>query len=392
MKKILIVGGGIGGMTAAACLLQAGFDVDVFEQAPRLGEVGAGIQLSANPMRVLRHLGLVEQLEQVGVRPSSYQFRMFDTGEVLQEVPLGDGYLDRHGVPYLSVHRADLLDALIGAVRALNANAVTLNAKLVDFSEDVNGITLSFEDGNEVHGDVLLGADGIKSIVRERILGKTAVHYTGDQSWRILVPAERLAAEMRPDTVNICVGPGKHGVIYPIRPNGLVNMVGCVEYETWDDESWTTRYPWSELKGDFEGWSDDVQAIIDGADRDECYRWAMNNRPPVDNWSTGRATLLGDAAHPTLPYMAQGGGMAIEDGAVFSRAFEQEKDIAQALQLYQRNRLDRTARIVNESSANRQMFHLPSVEALRAAFANRDINAERNDWLFSYDPTTVELK
>ena len=392
MKKILIVGGGIGGMTAAACLLQAGLDVDVFEQAPRLGEVGAGIQLSANPMRVLRQLGLVEQLEEAGVRPSSYQFRMFDSGEVLQEVPLGDGYLDRHGVPYLSVHRADLLDALIGAVRALRADAVTLNAKLVDFSEDANGVTLRFEDGREARGDVLVGADGIRSIVRERILGKTEVHYTGDQSWRILVPGDRLAAEMRPDTVNICVGPGKHGVIYRIRPDGLVNMVGCVEYETWDAESWTNRRPWTELKADFEGWSDDVQAIIDGADRDECFRWAMNNRPPVDNWSTARATLLGDAAHPTLPYMAQGGGMAVEDGAVIARAFQQEKDIGEALQVYQRNRLDRTARIVNESSANREMFHLPSEEALRAAFANRDMNAERNDWLFSYDPTSVELK
>ncbi len=391
MKKVLIVGGGIGGMTAAACLLQAGFDVQVFEQAPGLGEVGAGIQLSANPMRVLRHLGLVEQLEARGVCPSSYQFRMFDSGEVLQEIPLGRGYLARHGVPYLSVHRADLLDALIGAVRGLRADAVTLNAKLVDYTEDANGVSLRFEDGGTARGDVLVGADGIKSMVRERILGATAVHYTGDQSWRILVPAERLAVELRPDTVNICVGPGKHGVVYPIRPDGLINMVGCVEYETWDDESWTTRHPWAELKADFAGWSDDVQAIIDGADRAECYRWAMNNRPPVDNWSTARATLLGDAAHPTLPYMAQGGGMAIEDGAVLARAFQQEAKIGQALQLYQRNRLQRTARIVNESSANRQMFHLPSVEALRQAFASRDLNAERNEWLFSYDPTTVKL-
>nr|MBC8240407.1 FAD-dependent monooxygenase [Alphaproteobacteria bacterium] len=238
MKKILIVGGGIGGMTAAACLLKAGFHVQVFEQAPNLGEVGAGIQLSANPMRVLRHLGLVEQLEQAGVRPTSYQFKMFDTAEVLQEIPLGDGYVDRHGVPYLSVHRADLLDALIGAVRALKSDAVTLNANATDFSEDENGITLHFQDGGEARGDVLIGADGIKSMVRAKTLGPTPVHYTGDQSWRILVPAARLDPGMRPDTVNICVGPGKHGVVYPIRRDGLVNMVGCVEYETWDDESW----------------------------------------------------------------------------------------------------------------------------------------------------------
>ena len=392
MKKILIVGGGIGGMTAAACLLKAGFHVDVFEQAPKLGEVGAGIQLSANPMRVLRHLGLVAELEQAGVRPASYQFKMFDTGELLQEIPLGDGYVDRHGVPYLSVHRADLLDALIGAVHALRADAVTLNAMARDFSEDQNGVTLHFQDGGEARGDVLIGADGIRSMVREKILGQTAVHYTGDQSWRILVPADRLKAEMRPDTVNICVGPGKHGVVYPIRRDGLVNMVGCVEYETWDDESWTARRPWAEMKADFAGWHDNIQAIIDNADKDQCFRWAMNNRPPAENWRTARTTLLGDAAHPSLPYMAQGGAMAIEDGAVIARALTQETDVGEALELYQRNRLERTARIVNESSANRNMFHLPSEAALRQAFAQRDMNAERTAWLFSYDPMTVELR
>ncbi|MDE0942780.1 MAG: FAD-dependent monooxygenase [Alphaproteobacteria bacterium] len=395
MKKILIVGGGIGGMTAAACLLRAGFEVQVFEQAAELGEVGAGIQLSANPMRVLAHLGLVERLAALGVAPTAYQFKMFDTGEVLQEIPLGDGYVDRHGVPYLSVHRADLLDCLIHAVRDLDPKAVRLNAKVVDYWEDGEGVTLAFAEGEEARGDILIGADGIKSLVRARILGETPVHYTGDQSWRILVPAERLAPEMRPDTVNICVGPGKHGVVYPIRPDGpecLLNMVGCVEYETWDDESWTARRPWAEMKADFAGWHDNIQAIIDHADKDQCFRWAMNNRPPVDNWRTARTTLLGDAAHPTLPYMAQGGGMAIEDGAVIARALSQDDDVSEALELYQRNRLERTARIVNESSANRDMFHLASEAALREAFAQRDMNAERTAWLFSYDPMTVELR
>ena len=391
MKKVLIIGGGIGGMAAAGCLLKAGFEVEVFEQAPVLGEVGAGIQMSANPMRVLRHLGLVERLAAAGNRPEAYQFRMFDSAEVLQEIPLGDGYIERHGVPYLSVHRADLLDALISAVVEQDANAVRLNAEVVDFAEDADSVTVTLANGDSARGDVLIGADGIKSLVRARLLGQTPVHYTGDQSWRILVPAERLPADKRPQTVNICVGPGKHGVVYPIRADGLLNMVGCVEYETWDEESWTNRCPWEELKADFAGWHDNIQVIIDNAHRDECYRWAMNNRPPVDNWSSARVTLLGDAAHPTLPYMAQGGGMAIEDGAVIARALAQEDDVTEALDLYQRNRLERTARIVNESSANRAMFHLPSEAALRDAFAQRDMNAERTAWLFSYDPMNVEL-
>ena len=206
-----------------------------------------------------------------------------------------------------------------------------------------------------------------------------------------LVPADRLPADQRPQTVNICVGPGKHGVIYPIRQDGLVNMVGCVEYADWDEESWTNRRPWSEMKADFAGWHPGIQAIIDHADHDQCFRWAMNNRPPVDNWSSARVTLLGDAAHPSLPYMAQGGAMAIEDGAVLARALTDSPTIAEALQLYQRNRIARTTRVVNESSANRAMFHLPSEAALRDAFAKRDMNAERSAWLFSYDPMTTEL-
>jgi len=391
MFRVLIVGGGIGGMTAAACLLHAGIHVSIFEQAVKLGEVGAGIQLSANATRVLRYLNLIDEVSRHGVKPEAYQFKMFDTAEVLQEIPLGEGYTRRHGVPYLSIHRADLLSALTKAVELHDATAIHLNATALDFVEDNFGVTLRLANGDEVRGDILIGADGIKSMVRRKILGETSVHYTGDQSWRILVPAERLNPEQRPNTVNICVGPGKHGVIYPIRNDGLVNMVGCVEYETWDEESWTARRPWAEMKTDFAGWHNDIQAIIDQADRDQCYRWAMNNRPPVDRWSTRRATLLGDAAHPTLPYMAQGGVMAIEDGAVLARALQQEKEVSRALDLYQRNRLERTTKIVNESSENRKMFHLPSEAALRRAFAQRDMNAERTAWLFSYDPTTVKL-
>lgn len=388
---IHIVGGGIGGLTAAACLLKRGIDVVVHEQAGALGEVGAGIQLSANATRVLDHLGLVDRLLAAGYQPASYQFRMFDTHEILQEIPLGEGYLNRHGVPYLSVHRADLLDALVSAVTSQKPDAIRLGAKLTGFAEDTDGVTLTFADGEEVRASALIAADGIGSLVRAEILGATPVNYTGDQSWRILVPADRLPVERRPETVNICVGPGKHGVVYPIRHDGLVNMVGCVEYETWDEESWTNRWPWEEMKADYEGWHENIQAIIDHTDRDACFRWAMNNRPPVDNWRTGRVTLLGDAAHPSLPYMAQGGAMAIEDGAVIARAFKQEREVDAALDLYQRNRMARTARVVNESSANRAMFHLPSEAALRDAFAKRDMNAERTAWLFSYDPVTVEL-
>jgi len=395
ISKVLIAGGGLGGLTAAICLAKAGFDVEVYEQAPELGEVGAGVQLSANAVRVLADIGLTPDLEAVAVKPQGYQFRLFDTAEVIQEIQLGESYVQRHGVPYYTVHRADFHDMLVRRLRQLSPDAIHLNARATGFEEDAEGVSLALEDGKVVRGDVLVGADGIKSLIRAQIIGYTKAHYVGDVAWRVMVPVDRLPADQRDNgglSTEIWVGPTRHAVVYYLRGGSILNFVGLVEYGDWEDESWTSRRPWQELKADFEGWHPRIQAIIDAADKDQCFRWAMNDRAPVSNWSTERATLLGDAAHPTLPYMAQGACMAIEDGAVLARCLAQVGEPAAALQLYQRNRLDRTARIVTESAANGRLFHLDTVEELRAAFSRRDMAAERSRWLFSYDPLTVELK
>ncbi len=164
-----------------------------------------------------------------------------------------------------------------------------------------------------------------------------------------------------------------------------------METDDISEESWTVKYPWENLKEDFRGWNPNIQAVIDAADRDACYRWSLHYRKPIKNWSTKRVTLLGDAAHPTLPYLAQGAAMAIEDGAVLTRALAMRQSIPDALQLYQRNRIDRTARIVEQSTANRTLFHLPSEQAIRDAFAKRNEGEDRNKWLYSYNPLTVPL-
>ncbi|TGG95051.1 monooxygenase [Natronospirillum operosum] len=391
IEKVIIAGGGIGGLTAAASLLQAGVDVEIYEQASQLGEVGAGIQVSANASRVYQHLGLLDRLVDCGYRPDEYRFRVYDEGDVLQHIPLGNQYEQRHDVPYISVHRADLHRILVDRVRELKKDAIHLCAEAAEFVEDEHGITLHFTNREPAHGDLLIGADGIKSSIRKQIAGDTPVNYTGDASWRIIVPMNDLPQEHRQTSVDIWVGPGKHAVTYPLRGGELLNLVGCVEHEEWDDESWVAVAPWEEMVRDFADWHPTIQEIIQHADRDKCYRWAMNNRAPIRNWSTQRATLLGDAAHPTLPYMAQGAAMAVEDAAVLARAVQMESDATAAIDLYQRNRVDRTARIVNESSANRDLFHLDSTQALRDAFAKRDMNAERSAWLFSYDPVNVPL-
>jgi salicylate hydroxylase len=389
--KIVIAGAGLGGLAAAGCLLQAGFDVDVYEQAPELGEIGAGVQQSANAGHVLRHLGILDALRAVAFHPPVTQFRVFDTGEVLQELSLAENHEQRHGAPYLQLHRADFHRILAARVAELKPDAVHLNASVTGFDESDSGITLHLADGQRIQGDVLIGADGIKSAVRRQIAGAAMPDYTGDAAWRLTVPMARFPADFMDGKSSIWVGPGKHAVVYFLRGGTLLNFVACVELDEWIEESWTLKRPWAELKSDFAGWHDDILAIIDAADRDDCYRWALNIYPRLDRWHTDRAVLLGDAAHPTLPYLAQGAAMAVEDAAVLTRALAMSATPAEALRLYQHNRIDRTSRIVKESGENRSLFHMESMDALKAAFARRNMDRERSDWLYAYNPMTVEL-
>ena len=390
-QKILIAGAGLGGLAAASFLMKEGHDVEVYEQAPQLEEVGAGIQISANAMHALRSLGLEEAITKVGVRPGAYVFRLHDTGEEIQRFALSDEHERLHGAPYTQLHRADFHEILAQRARAFKADVVHLNKRATGFVETADGVTLNFADGSSAKGDLLIGADGLKSVVRKQIVGEVPATYTGDAAWRIIVPVERLPKNFLEPVMSVFMGPGGHAVCYYLRGGALLNFVGIVETDEVSDESWTLKMPWEQLKADFAGWHPIIQTVIDNADRDKCYRWSLHNRLPIKNWSTKRATLLGDSAHATLPYLAQGAVMAIEDGAVLARALNMKSDVAEALQLYQRNRIDRTARIVLQSTDNRRLFHLHSEAEIRAEFAKRDEGKDRNTWLYSYNPLTVEL-
>ena len=389
--EVLIAGAGLGGLAAAACLMKRGFKVKVFEQAAKLGEIGAGVQQSANSAKVLYDLGLRDALEKVGVKPQTYQFRRYDTGELLHTIPFAGAHLENHGAPYYHLHRADLHKILVDKVLSMDASCITLNARASGFAEDASGVTLNLADGGTARGDVLIGADGIKSAIRSQIVGETPVTYTGYVAWRITVPREKLPENIMDIVGQVWCGPKNHAVMYWLRGGSLLNFVGSPARSAGEDESYTQRRPWEELKADYVGWHPQIQTILDATDRNECYRWALNNRKPVRNWSTARATLLGDAAHPTLPFMAQGACMAIEDGAVLARALEGSDSVTAGLDLYQRNRLDRTARVVNESTEHAGLYQLADAEQMRQAFANRNIAKERAQWLFNYDPLTVPL-
>jgi salicylate hydroxylase len=389
--KILMAGAGLGGLSAASCLMKAGHAVEIYEQAAGLSEVGAGIQISANAMHVLRDLGLEGAIRGVGVHPGAYVFRLHDTGEVIQRFSLSDEHEKMHGAPYTQLHRADLHDILAARARQADPDVIRLNRRVTGFEESADGVTLRFADGSSARGDLLIGADGLKSAVRKQFLGDAPATYTGDAAWRITVPTDRLPPNLLEKVMSVFMGPGGHVVCYYLRSGKLLNFVGLIETDEVSEESWTVKTTWDKLKAAFVGWHPIIQTIIDAADKDQCYLWSLFNRPPIRNWSTGRVTLLGDAAHPTLPYLAQGAVMAIEDGAVLTRALDTSGSIPEVLQLYQRNRVDRTARIVLQSSANRELFHLRSVAEIRARFARRDEGDERNRWLYSYNPMTVAL-
>jgi len=388
---IAVVGAGIGGLAAAACLLRNGHKVRVYEQAPAISVVGAAVQMSANAVKVLEHLGLKDALEANAVKPKSFEFRRFDTGELLHEIKLGADHEARHGSPYYQIHRVDLHAALLDAVLKVDPQALVLGSRAERVHEDANGAEVVFTDGRKVRADLLVGADGIKSVLRQHVVDEAPVSFTGQVAWRLSIPTERIPVHLRPDVVSsIWCGPKNHAVMYYMRSGDVLNFVGCVE-RPWEEESWTARKPWEELDQDYAGWHPIVRAAIEHVDRDQCFRWALNNRVPVMTWSSARVALLGDAVHPTLPYMAQGAAMAIEDAAVLSRAVELDMPMDQALLVYQNHRAPRAARVVNESNEMSDLYHIADAQQMKQAFKDRNIASTRNNWLYPYNPMTVDL-
>jgi salicylate hydroxylase len=389
--EIAIVGAGIGGLTAAASLLQRGHKVRVYEQSAQISEVGAGIQMSANAVKVLDSLGLRDRLEATGVRPKAFEFRRFDTGELLHRLPLGDRHEELHGASYFQIHRGDLHSALQDAVRELDDKAIVLNSKVVRVEEDSAHASIHFDNGSSVRAELVVGADGIKSVVRKHVIGSDQPVFTGQVAWRCTVPISLIPPELRTDIVStIWCGPKNHAVTYYLRRGELLNFVGCVERPN-EEESWTAIRSWEELSEDYRGWHPMVRAIIDTVDRNLCFRWALNNRVPSMTWSSARVTMLGDAVHATLPYLAQGAAMAIEDAAVLARALDLENPLQERLRIYEKHRAPRTARIVEESTEMGELYHISNAEEMRKAFQDRNIAKSRNEWLYPYDPLQVTL-
>ncbi len=393
---ILICGAGLGGLMAALALLKKGYPVKLFEQASALGDVGAGIQMSANGSRLIFEMGLGKELMSIACIPTGKEIRLWSSGKAWPLFDLGTESVERYGFPYVMVHRADLHAILVKAVQTLSPDCIVLNAKGVSFEENENVVTLQLDNGERHHGAALIGSDGVHSKIRQQLIGNDSPVFTGCMAWRGLIPTNSLPEHLQRRVGVNWVGPGRHVVHYPIRRGELVNFVGIVEKDSWQIESWNQMGTKEECTEDFKGWNDDIHTLI--ANIQTPYKWALMGREPLKHWSKGVVSLLGDACHPTLPFLAQGAMMALEDGIVLARCIERnQNDIESALIRYANVRLERTNQIVIGSTENAKRFHNPKLRDLEGA--NEYVNSEwtiekinaRYNWLFEYDATKVDL-
>ena len=396
LNKVIVVGGGIGGLVTTLALLKHGMDVDVYEQSTQLGEVGAGIQISPNGTRVLLALGLEEALRRIAVSPLRKEIRHWRTGKTWNWYNLGAASDQRYGAPHVLLHRGDLHGMLVDAVRRLKPDAIHLGKRCIDIIRADGHVDVQFATGETTRAAYVIGADGIHSKIRERLFGPSRPEFTGCVAWRAVVPMQRLPTSAATMVSTNWLGPRGHVLHYPIRGGELLNLLAIVERDDWQVESWTVQGTTDELANDFPGWHPDVQAIIRNIDTP--FKWALMVRGPMPQWSDGRVTLLGDACHPTLPFLGQGGVMAIEDSYVIAACLKKHfLDPASAMARYEDIRRERTSAVVRKSHENRRQAFNPALADQDEAVVSvaedwqQTLARERQDWLYTYDATAIQI-
>lgn len=391
--KAIVVGAGLGGVTAALALDQIGWDVSVLERAPHLREIGAGIQISPNGIKILDALGVMPRIEAKLFQPEAIEIRHGATGTRLLHLPMRAIAADRWGARYIQIHRADLLDGLVKTLLGRQPDALRTGTEVTRYETSSKGAAVTLADGTRIEADLIIGADGIHSAIRTQMLGPDTPDFTGNVAWRAVVPTEALGDAAPPPSGVVWTGPGKHAVTTRIRAGAMVNFVGIVEQDSWTEEGWHLTGTAAEARADFGGWNDTLDAILGAAP--QLHRWALFTRPPLPRWSDGAVALLGDAAHPMLPSMAQGAVQAMEDAYVLSRELSKGGMISAALERYFAARIDRVTRVQEQSEANLRLFHRRSTLAQLQAYAPIWLAGKiaprllqrRNDWLYGAEFT-----
>ena len=371
--SIAIIGAGIGGLATAAVLLKRGFDTTIYEQASRFARVGAGIQQSPNVMKVHRGLGIEKRLRETSFAPLTSLNRDGITGETTNEFPLGREVEERYGAPFLAMHRGDLHAALADLVPARH---IRLGRKLKTIDQDGSKVRLTFDDGDRVEVDAVIAADGVHSLVRDYVSGTEQPRFSGRIAYRTTFPVSLLKDVDIGSSRTKWWGPNRHIVIYytTARRDEVYFVTSTPEKADWiTRESWSTKGDLGELREAFKDFHPDVRAVLAAAP--EVHKWGIFERDPLDTWTRGRITLLGDACHPMTPYMASGAAMALEDAAILGRCLENMSSIEDAFRIYEATRKPRTSAVQAGSSANTWMR-----------------NATNPDWLYGYDAWTAPLE
>ncbi|MFD5914384.1 FAD-dependent monooxygenase [Streptomyces massasporeus] len=382
--RIAIVGGGIGGLAAAAFLHQAGFTATVYEQAHALTEVGAGLVMAPNAVRLLRRLGVMDQFLRRAVPLDwGWEFRRWTDGNVLSVEKLSGVCEQLYGERTYVVHRADLLDSLRAAVPS---GWVGLGARCTAVDVRKNVVLLRFADGSQVEADIVIGADGVHSVVRGAVTELSPPTYSGICAFRTIVPARAAPGFALRRAQTLWLGPGRHFVHYPVAGGQAVNVVAFAPAGNYTDESWSATATIEEFQAEFADWDPRVTDLITAGGAPG--RWAMLDRAPLRRWSRGMITLLGDAAHPMFPFFAQGAAQSIEDAAVLARCLgSNANDPEQGLKRYEAARIERTTRLQEISHARREINHLPDGPEQRArdAALTESDPLVRNGWIYGFD-------
>ncbi len=386
MTRILIAGAGLGGLVAALALLDAGFTVDVFEQAAALGEAGAGLTLSRGAQHVFRALGVMDAVAPYACAASRFPFLHYQTARLLDGEPdYGTGAPDDGRADITrQIHRADLHSVLAAAFSARAPGRLHVGHRLVDLAETADGVRAHFANGATAEADGLVAADGVRSAVRGLLWGQEAPRFTGQLAYRFLVPGARAAPFMGLGRGAVFLGPRRTFNRYTLRAGAVVNCVGIVAHEGWAEEGWSIPANREELLADFAGWHPDVLGIMGEAQA--LIKWGIFDRAPLPVWRRGRVTLLGDAAHAMLPFLGMGAAMAIEDGMILARAMQSSGTVEEGFERYEAARRPRTALVHAKSAEQGRLTQAINPDHYDGAAAPASDPA-----IIGYDPVTAPL-